>query len=431
MLPDRATMWSGQLPHNHGVVDNYTGDNLDLDWIASRYLRDAGYTTALVGKFITNWNWRYEPPHFDDFAVFQGGYKDSRFMVKQLGNAKTHTERAPYTTDWIGEKAAAFVDGFESRDDQPWFMQVAPTLPIGTDRSRARLLQPREDVLVAGALRRPADPAVEADTGRGDRGRAQRQGREAGQGAVGEERQLHAQVRPGHLRRRHEDVDGGRRHGRHGHDPAAGPGRAGQHARPLEHRQRLLVERAGDDEQGGAVDRARPGTAAGPVGRGVPAGHEGRAPRRHGGLPPDLARRRGVPAARDPLPVRRPFVLPNRPARTEKYLELGPVLKTSPKEYKGHRGIPAWASLRTKAWQYIEFYEKDNNTDVHWREYYDLAADPWELNNLLADKTRPTTLTWTRCRPGSARRSACAGTPGADPAHSPLSPHPRSGSLFF
>jgi N-acetylglucosamine-6-sulfatase len=127
--PNRATMWSGLLMHNHRVFDNYAGDNLDRDWIAPRYLRDAGYGTALVGKFITDWNWRYEPPHFDNLAVFQGGFTDARFMVRHRGEAKTRTERAPYTTDWIGEKAAAFIDDFETSDDQPWFMQVAPHAP--------------------------------------------------------------------------------------------------------------------------------------------------------------------------------------------------------------------------------------------------------------------------------------------------------------
>ena len=85
--PDRATMWSGRVEHNHGVVDNYAGDNLDRDWTSARYLRDAGYRTALVGKFITDWNWRYEPPHFDDLAVFQGGYTEPRFMVKSPGES--------------------------------------------------------------------------------------------------------------------------------------------------------------------------------------------------------------------------------------------------------------------------------------------------------------------------------------------------------
>jgi arylsulfatase A-like enzyme len=128
--PDRATMWSGRLEHNHGVVDNYAGDNLDRDWITPRYLHDAGYRTALVGKFITDWNWRYEPPHFDDLAVFQGGYTEPRFMVKSPGDAKSHSERSTgYSTEWIGTKASSLVDEFEAKDDQPWFMQVAPHAP--------------------------------------------------------------------------------------------------------------------------------------------------------------------------------------------------------------------------------------------------------------------------------------------------------------
>ena len=128
--PDRATMWSGRLEHNHGVVDNYAGDNLDHDWISPRYLHDAGYRTSLVGKFITDWNWRYEPPHFDDLAVFQGGYTEPRFMVKGPGDAKAHSERSTgYSTEWIGGRAASLIDGFEAKDDQPWFMQVSPHAP--------------------------------------------------------------------------------------------------------------------------------------------------------------------------------------------------------------------------------------------------------------------------------------------------------------
>src|SRR4051794_21868677 len=127
--PDRATIWSGRFEHNHGVVDNYSGDNLDRDWIEPRYLQDAGYRTALVGKFITDWNWRYEPPHFDYLAAFQGGYIDARFMVKSPDDAKSHAERAPYSTDWIGEKAASFIGQMDAHDDQPWFMQVSPHAP--------------------------------------------------------------------------------------------------------------------------------------------------------------------------------------------------------------------------------------------------------------------------------------------------------------
>ena len=92
--PDRATIWSGRFEHNHGVVDNYSGDNLDRDWIEPRYLHDAGYTTALVGKFITDWNFRYTPPHFDAFAAFQGGYMNARFTVNGSGRRRRRTSTA-------------------------------------------------------------------------------------------------------------------------------------------------------------------------------------------------------------------------------------------------------------------------------------------------------------------------------------------------
>ncbi|HEV7862861.1 MAG TPA: sulfatase-like hydrolase/transferase, partial [Acidimicrobiia bacterium] len=127
--PERATIWSGRLSHNHQVVDNYAGDNLDRDWISPRYLHDDGYRTALVGKFITDWTFRYEPPHFDQYAAFQGGYVNAPFWVKDPG-ATTHTwVTAPYSTDFIADKAVQYIDGFAADPSHPWFMQVAPHAP--------------------------------------------------------------------------------------------------------------------------------------------------------------------------------------------------------------------------------------------------------------------------------------------------------------
>ncbi|MGH9001600.1 MAG: sulfatase/phosphatase domain-containing protein, partial [Acidimicrobiia bacterium] len=45
---------------------------------------------------------------------------------------------------------------------------------------------------------------------------------------------------------------------------------------------------------------------------------------------------------------------------------------------------PPWASLRGPAWQYLEYYGDDAAT-VEYAEYYDLAADPYQLTNVLAD----------------------------------------------
>jgi arylsulfatase A-like enzyme len=124
-------------------------------------------------------------------------------------------------------------------------------------------------------------------------------------------------------------------------------------------------------------------------------------------------------AGYQPSEIHYPFdgrsFLPGRPARAEKYLELGPVLKPSPKDYKGHRGIPAWASLRTKNWQYIEFYEKSNNTALHFREYYDLVADPWQLSNVLADKDPGNDPDVEALSARLRKAAVCVGTAGANP----------------
>ena len=72
---------------------------------------------------------RYEPPNFDDYAVFHGGYVDADFWVKNPGDAAYRAEKAPYSTDFIATKASEFITGYEAKDDQPWFMQVAPLAP--------------------------------------------------------------------------------------------------------------------------------------------------------------------------------------------------------------------------------------------------------------------------------------------------------------
>ncbi|MGH2750261.1 MAG: sulfatase-like hydrolase/transferase [Actinomycetota bacterium] len=50
--------------------------------------------------------------------------------------------------------------------------------------------------------------------------------------------------------------------------------------------------------------------------------------------------------------------------------------------------VPTWSSLRTPHYQYVEYYEEDETT-VTFREYYDLTADPWQLENLLYEGAPP------------------------------------------
>jgi arylsulfatase A-like enzyme len=51
---------------------------------------------------------------------------------------------------------------------------------------------------------------------------------------------------------------------------------------------------------------------------------------------------------------------------------------TYPKTY-----VPSWSSIRTREYQYIEYYNKQD--DVRFREYYNLNKDPWQLENVYGD----------------------------------------------
>ena len=49
---------------------------LDHSTTVQRYLDQAGYRTALVGKFLNRWPLRTPPPGFDHWALANGGYYD-------------------------------------------------------------------------------------------------------------------------------------------------------------------------------------------------------------------------------------------------------------------------------------------------------------------------------------------------------------------
>lgn len=54
--PSRAAMWTGQYPHNNGVVTNNQSGSLDHKATIQRYLQDAGYVTAMAGKYLNRWD---------------------------------------------------------------------------------------------------------------------------------------------------------------------------------------------------------------------------------------------------------------------------------------------------------------------------------------------------------------------------------------
>lgn len=132
--PARATVMTGQYGHVNGVR------TLDDHWNPScrenlaRLLRDAGYTTAMIGK----WHLHCYPEGFDFFDILpgQGVYRDPDFLDQSTPREhleKHSHERLPgnrhagYVTDIITRKS---VDWLRTRDTtKPFFLMCHHKAP--------------------------------------------------------------------------------------------------------------------------------------------------------------------------------------------------------------------------------------------------------------------------------------------------------------
>jgi arylsulfatase A-like enzyme len=153
--PSRASIFTGQYVHNHGVNENTVApppsvepDNptyLIQPHTVQRYLRDrAGYRTGLFGKFMNSWRFSGAVivPNFDDFGYFQGE-PQCPFKVMQDPGVQTVFGSAPtgdplrcqvqtpddYSTTWVAQEGRRFIDEAEGSDAQPWLLYLTPVAP--------------------------------------------------------------------------------------------------------------------------------------------------------------------------------------------------------------------------------------------------------------------------------------------------------------
>lgn len=385
--PERATIWSGRYMHNHGVIDNHSGAKLDTEWILPRYLREAGYTTALAGKFITDWNARNDPPQFDRWALFRGGYFDAYF------NVDGESVRAPHSSEFVVDKGIEFLAAFEADDARPWYLHVAPHAPHESTTGTWDVPEPYASAPI------PAwepSPAVSEDT------------REA------------KADKPSWIRGREQPTEKSRTK----HDGAM---RTLLHFDAEFDRLMSALQANGELDDTLVIFTSDNGYSWGERGmtsKGVPYVESVKVPfmvrwparfaagavdpRQVSGVDimPTIFDAAGVHPTNLRYPLDGRSFLPERPGREELLLEW----------HYGHLGIPTWASLRTPQRQYIEWFEEDGST-VTFREYYDLAADPWQLQNLLADTdmANDPDVAALSAELAEARRCAGSAVPGGCP----------------
>jgi arylsulfatase A-like enzyme len=344
--PSRSSIFTGLYAHNHGVLSN-GGHSLPQNVTLQRYLHDAGYRTAIVGKYLNSWPLERKPPYFDRWAVEKDSYRNPEFNVD--GNVRTLTG---YTTNIVASKAVHLLEGFEATDSRPWFLYLAPKAPHlpatpAAEYANAPLSEWARNPAVVETDRRDKPPWVRDRVVSPDWIGAKRAGQlrtlMSADDLVGRvSRTL------GALRERRRTIafflsDNGFMWGEHGLTRK-------DHPYTQSIKVPLLLRWPGHVEPG-----SRDGRYATNI-----------------DLAPTILDAAGITPASpmDGQSLLRTWT------RKQLFTEFF---------HPGDRpGVPGWASVRTKRMQYVEYYDHDRS-HVIFREYYRLNRDPWQLTNLLRD----------------------------------------------
>jgi arylsulfatase A-like enzyme len=347
--PSRASIFTGRYAHNTGVRRNQDGLKLNEMVTLQRYLQQgAGYRTALVGRYLNSWDTAEDPPFFDKWALFRAGYYDNEFNVNgELSDVDG------YATDFIAEQSTEFLEEFEAEDDeQRWLMYVtvsAPHYPFFSSDEYADAEVPEWE----------SNPALEEDRVGDKAGFVADVGFTSEQGAAIYAKQLRTLMSADDLvasvfdklEELGEDEetlaffvsDNGMLLGEHG-----------LYAKRLPYTESIhvpfFVRWPGRVEPGATDDRIVGNIDIAPSVLDV------------AGLPPELQLEQDGRSLFGPL-------------------ERSHILTEQWGSWSSHR--PTWASIRTREYQYIQYYFK--NGELRFREFYDLVDDPWQTKNVLGD----------------------------------------------
>jgi arylsulfatase A-like enzyme len=126
--PARVSFLTGLYAHNHHIY----GGGITPSALAAveplmiqRRLHEAGYRTALFGKFLNNWPNERNPANLDRWATTPlVEYTGAQWNVD--GTIQVVEQNS---TSFIGDKSIAFFQESESRDEMPWFLHVGFMAP--------------------------------------------------------------------------------------------------------------------------------------------------------------------------------------------------------------------------------------------------------------------------------------------------------------
>ncbi len=143
--PSRTSILRGQYAHNTGVLTNLepTGGFAVAnargmeDSTLATWLRDAGYKTALIGKYLNGYpgakGKQYVPPGWDYWASSVAGnaYSEYNYTLNENGKLVHYGDTADdYGTDVYAKKSVDFIKQCLS-EKKPFFLYLAVYAPHG------------------------------------------------------------------------------------------------------------------------------------------------------------------------------------------------------------------------------------------------------------------------------------------------------------
>lgn len=139
--PARSSLLTGKAAHNTGVWNNtypYGGvdafiENGNESQTLAVYLDNAGYETALIGKYLNSYATHHSVPQGWDewFGLVGTGFFNGFNYDANVNGSITHYGTAPpdHVMTVLTDQATNFIDGQEAADATPFFMYLTPPAP--------------------------------------------------------------------------------------------------------------------------------------------------------------------------------------------------------------------------------------------------------------------------------------------------------------